>query len=304
VTTVCGHSFCEECLRKWLELARPPTCPIDRKIIPRECPAINIALRDTLAARAAPASVIRIQQIPLSDLEVDGGRPLGSGSFGSVRSAKWCGAPVALKVIDGDPDSVDQATLSSFQKEITVLSHLHHPNIVQLFGVYTDPSTGTTSLVLELADCDLDKHRSKRGALRPLPVEECVSVGLDIVRGLYFAHKRGITHNDLKPGNILMKGQIAKLCDFGLAKVLRATILSSRKSGIIGTLIYCAPENFDGKNAGYGKSPGDIYVRSLTSKFCANSLAVPPLSLSPLPPKCHNESLRALLAFCMSAQQE
>ena len=276
VTAPCGHSLCRACYIGWVARGgASPACPSCRDPLPREPPRINITLRDALAAasRARPAPALSI--IAEADLAIDASPAglLGEGGFGIVRRASWRGTPVAVKSLQRDASEVGEAPARAFTKEMVVLARLKHPNVVPVFGV-CHHADGRVSLVEELEAGGTLYRRLHPAGSTPAPAPmgpgEVARVGLDIARALAFAHAAGVTHNDIKSVNVLFHaGGAAVLADFGLAKRVRtalpsthAGILSSTGGGgggLLGTVQYTAPENFDDEGEGYGQPPGDVY---------------------------------------------
>jgi serine/threonine protein kinase/Tol biopolymer transport system component len=128
-----------------------------------------------------------------------------------------------------------------FEREARVIASLNHPHICQLYDV------GANYLVMEFVD-----GAPLKG---PLPVGKAVEYARQILDALDAAHRKGITHRDLKPGNILLTRQGIKLLDFGLAKQstpLKETDTTralTQQGQIAGTLQYMSPEQLQGKDA-------------------------------------------------------
>jgi Protein kinase domain/WD40-like Beta Propeller Repeat len=141
-----------------------------------------------------------------------------------------------------------------FEREARVISSLNHPNICTLYDV------GPNYLVMELVEGPTLAERIKEG---PIPLAEGLGIARQIADGLEAAHEKGITHRDLKPGNIKIKPDgTVKVLDFGLAKVGPRTAsgggqdpensptisMAATQAGVIlGTAAYMAPEQARGK---------------------------------------------------------
>src|SRR6202045_1208901 len=125
--------------------------------------------------------------------------PIGAGGMGEVWKARdtRLGREVAIKI------SSEQFS-ERFEREARAVAALNHPNICQLYDV------GPNYLVMEFIE--------GTPLSGPLPLEKAVEVAGQILDALDAAHQKGITHRDLKPGNILVTKQGIKLLDFGLAK--------------------------------------------------------------------------------------
>ena len=177
---------------------------------------------------------------------------------------------MAVKSLTRAAGDVGEAPLRAFHREIRVLAALRHPNVLPMFGL-VHARDGSVKLVVELAvGGDLFHTAGLAGSAAPgtgLPPAEALRLALDVARGLAYAHSRGVTHNDLKSLNILLDGAGgAKLCDFGLAKCVRAAlpntmaVLLSSTGGGGGTIPWTAPENLgDPATPGYGQPPADVH---------------------------------------------
>ena len=148
---------------------------------------------------------------------------LGAGGMGEVYRARdtRLDRTVAVKVL-----SRDQAThprgRERFEREARVISKLTHPHVCTLHdvGVATVAGVETQFLVMELVDGETLAARLQRG---PLPVDQAIKTGIEILDALSAAHAAGIIHRDLKPGNIMLTKSGVKLLDFGLARLRRAS---------------------------------------------------------------------------------
>ncbi len=148
--------------------------------------------------------------------------PLGAGGMGEVYRAKdtRLDRSVAIKVLPAD-FVADPASRARFDREARAISKLTHPHICTLYDVGDD--AGTPYLVMELLQGQTLAERLKKGAL---PLDEALTIAVQIADALSAAHKQGIVHRDLKPLNIMLtksgagssSAPHAKLLDFGLAK--------------------------------------------------------------------------------------
>ena len=231
---------------------------------------------------------------------------LGSGGMGEVYRARdtRLGRDVAVKVLYSHLCS-DRDLKARFEREARTISSLQHPNICTLHDI--GHQHGVEYLVMELVEGETLAHRLLRG---PLPAEQTTRYGAQIADALAEAHKLGITHRDLKPGNIMLTMAGAKLMDFGLAKQSsRAPLAStptemtteqSKLTGdgmLVGTFQYMAPEQLEGKDAD-GRTDifalGEVLNEMATGKpvFSGNSrasliaaiLTVEPVPISQLRP--------------------
>ncbi len=193
--------------------------------------------------------------------------PLGAGGMGEVYRARdtRLDRTVAIKVLASHLSSSPELK-QRFEREAKSISALNHPHICSLYDVGSQD--GIDYLVMEFLEGETLAERLRQGVL---PLKETLKVGMEVSEALEVAHRAGITHRDLKPGNIMLTKSGAKLMDFGLAKATaaglagasNAPLLSAARttSGpspmspltgvgeVIGTIQYMSPEQIEGKNA-------------------------------------------------------
>jgi eukaryotic-like serine/threonine-protein kinase len=181
--------------------------------------------------------------------------PLGAGGMGEVYRAKdtRLDRTIAIKILPAQL-SADPASKQRFEREAKAISALNHPNICVLYDVGNQD--GIEYLVMECLEGETLAKRLERGAL---PTEQVLKIGTEIADGLDKAHRSGVVHRDLKPGNIMLTKTGAKLLDFGLAKstVSAASALTmtaaagsspvTQEGMIVGTFQYMSPEQVEGK---------------------------------------------------------
>jgi serine/threonine protein kinase len=157
---------------------------------------------------------------------------------------------VAIKILSTH-FSADPARKLRFEREAKTVSALNHPNICSLFDVGSQD--GTDFLVME---CIEGESLAERLAKGPIPVQQVLKVGAEIADALDKAHRGGVVHRDLKPGNIMLTKTGAKLLDFGLAKptVDRSSAVTevagspvTEQGIVVGTFPYMSPEQVEGK---------------------------------------------------------
>ena len=184
--------------------------------------------------------------------------PLGAGGMGEVYKATdtRLDRTVAIKVllahVADDPDLRQR-----FEREAKTISSLNHPHICTLHDI--GQQDGIDYLVMEYLEGETLAQRLTKG---PLPLDQVLRYATEIADALDKAHRKGITHRDLKPGNIMLTKAGTKLLDFGLAKLrdpkTAGLSLSQRptqsasltgEGKILGTLQYMAPEQLEGKDA-------------------------------------------------------
>ncbi len=175
---------------------------------------------------------------------------IGAGGMGDVYRAHdhHLDRDVAIKVLPAGM-LADESARKRFHKEALALSRLNHPNIATIYDF--DTEQGVDFLVMELIPGITLSHKL---ALGPQPEKETLRLGIQLADGLADAHKHGVVHCDLKPGNLrLTTDGWLKILDFGLAKFRQqaadpAETQSTLQSGpISGTLPYMAPEQLLGE---------------------------------------------------------
>ncbi len=191
--------------------------------------------------------------------------PLGAGGMGEVYRARdtRLGRDVAIKVLPQHL-SANPEVRGRFEREAKTVSSLNHPNICTLFDVGREGDTDY--LVMELVDGETLAQRLSRGALPPGDV---LRLGAQIADALDRAHRAGVVHRDLKPGNVMLTKSGAKLMDFGLARATAAagpvsgsgatlsaltqspTMVSplTAEGAIVGTFQYMSPEQLEGRES-------------------------------------------------------
>jgi eukaryotic-like serine/threonine-protein kinase len=186
----------------------------------------------------------------------------GAGGMGEVYRARdtRLDRTVAIKILPAHLSDNPEAK-QRFDREARAISSLNHPNICTLFDV--GHQDGMDYLVMEFLEGETLASRLAKG---PLPPEQVLKYGIEICEGLEKAHKTGVIHRDLKPGNIMLTKTGAKLMDFGLAKAVAAgpspdssmTMTMSGPSAdqpltargtLVGTFQYMSPEQVEGNEA-------------------------------------------------------
>ncbi len=186
---------------------------------------------------------------------------IGSGGMGQVYRARdtRLGRDVAIKILPPELAS-HPGFQERFGREARIISSLNHPHICVLHDIGREE--GLDYLVMEHLQGESLAARLQRG---PLPPGELLGLAVQVADALDSAHRAGLVHRDLKPGNIMVTPSGAKLLDFGVAKSaavggLAGDLTSSptltspltaltAQGAIVGTFQYMAPELFEGKEA-------------------------------------------------------
>ncbi len=181
---------------------------------------------------------------------------LGYGGMSTVHLAfdQRLERQVAVKLL-AEHLAEDPTFVSRFQREAQAAARLVHPNIVQVFDSGLDERTGQHFIVMEYIE-----GRSCAEILRDegwVEVDEAALIIEQACEGLYYAHRHGVVHRDVKPGNLLRsrEGEV-KLADFGIAKATEQSSITQVGS-VLGTAAYLAPEQARGEEAG---PPADLYA--------------------------------------------
>jgi eukaryotic-like serine/threonine-protein kinase len=161
---------------------------------------------------------------------------------------------VAVKLL-AEHLAEDPTFVSRFQREAQAAARLVHPNIVQVFDSGQDERTGQYFIVMEYIE-----GSSCAEILRDdgwVEVEEAIGIVEQACEGLHYAHRNGVVHRDVKPGNLLRarEGEV-KLADFGIAKATEQSSITQVGS-VLGTAAYLAPEQARGEEAG---PSADLYA--------------------------------------------
>ena len=185
---------------------------------------------------------------------------LGAGGMGEVYRATdtRLGRTVAIKILP-EHLAADPQRRKRFEREARAVSSLNHPHICTLHDI--GEQDGIHYLVMELVEGDALQQRLEKGRL---PLDQALEYAIQIADALDKAHRQGVVHRDLKPGNIMITKSGTKLLDFGLAKLkgddteisplsqtptVDAPAPLTQEGTILGTLQYMAPEQLEGKEA-------------------------------------------------------
>lgn len=194
-----------------------------------------------------PVHVERDYVIPFSKIKLK--EKIASGGHGVVYRGTYHNVDVALKEVYYSV--FDDKAVEDFHKEAAIMSKLHHPHVVHLYGICHNAPY--LYIVTELVPSSLLALLS---AKRDVAMELRLRIGKEIADGMAFLHGRDIVHRDLKPGNVLLDREMhVRICDFGLARNDNI----GEMTGFVGTPAYMAPETMVGTRVSYDKSI-DVYA--------------------------------------------
>jgi serine/threonine protein kinase len=218
------------------------------------------------------------------------GDRLGSGGMSNVYRATdlILERTVAVKIL-AEHLSDDERFVARFRREALAVAKLIHPNIVQVYDTGIDESRHY--IVMEyVAGRSGAQILQRQGPLDP---ETAAEAGIQACAGLDYAHRRGIIHRDVKPGNLMVTGgpvgdgpMTVKLTDFGIARALAQTRITQVGS-VVGTAAYLAPEQVRGEEA----TPAtDVYALGVVLyQFLTGRLPYEGSSLAELAVRQQNE---------------
>ena len=179
--------------------------------------------------------------------------PIGAGGMGEVHKARdtRLDRTVAIKVL---PEHIAKREdlRARFEREARAVASLKHPHICTLFDIGSQDGAGY--MVMEFMEGETLADRIAKGAL---PLDQAIKFATQIADALDRAHRAGVTHRDVKPQNIMLTRDGAKVLDFGLAKSVpkvgptdeTLTAVLTTEGTVMGTPQYMAPEQFEGKEA-------------------------------------------------------
>ena len=262
-------------------------------------------LRERIAKRKR---LRRILAMPAAGDDEEGERPLpefpghevegqiGRGGMGVVYRARdvRLGRVVALKTL-AEARYATREQVERFLDEARAVARLRHPNIMAIHAI--GEHEGRPYLSLEYLEGGSLAQRLANGPMAPRPAAALVET---LARAVEVAHRAGVVHRDLKPGNVLLTAEgVPKVGDFGLAKLMDSDSALTCSGQVMGTPSYMAPEQAEGHSSRVGP-PADVYAlgailyQSLTGRppflghsaletirLAATTDAVPPTRLRP-----------------------
>jgi serine/threonine protein kinase len=185
-------------------------------------------------------------EIDRDEIDWGGQKPLGTGTYGVVVCAKWRGTPVAIKKVNIESEAKKAVAVADLRHEIAVMSHMHHPRVVQFLGACTRVTPWL--IVFEYLPGGTLQHAVDEGNF---PAHVAYKWSLECAQGLRYLHEhkpRPVIHRDLKPSNLLIDASgAAKIGDFGLARMIDIVKTLNETyvmTGETGSYRYMAPEVF------------------------------------------------------------
>lgn len=230
------------------------------------------------------------------------GQRLGSGGMSNVYMAtdRILERTVAVKIL-AEHLSDDERFVARFKREALAVAKLIHPNIVQVYDTGVDD--GRHYIVMEYVEGRSGAQILQRQG--PCEPETAAEIGVQACAGLDYAHRRGIIHRDVKPGNLMITGgpvgggeMTVKLTDFGIARAIEQTRITQVGS-VVGTAAYLAPEQVRGDEATPATDVyalGVVLYQFLTGRLpyegsTLAELAVRQQNEKPLPPSTYNDEV-------------
>ena len=238
------------------------------------------------------------------------GDRLGSGGMSNVYKATdlTLERTVAVKIL-AEHLSDDDRFVARFRREALAVARLIHPNIVQVYDTGVDEARHY--IVMEYVEGRSGAQILQRQG--PIGPETAAEVGAQACAGLDYAHRRGIIHRDVKPGNLMIVGgpvgggeMTVKLTDFGIARALEQTRITQVGS-VVGTAAYLAPEQVRGEEATPATDVyalGVVIYQFLTGRLpyegsTLAELAVRQQNERPLPPSTYNDEVPGPLGLAV-----
>ncbi|CAN5683729.1 hypothetical protein BH24ACT25_BH24ACT25_06150 [soil metagenome] len=200
---------------------------------------------------------------------------------------------VAVKLL-AEHLAEDESFVARFRREALSAARLQHPNVVQVFDSGQDPDSSRHYIVMEFVNgpscADLLRDQET------LEVEHTTDIVRGACNGLDYAHRQGVVHRDVKPGNLLISSESGnlKLADFGIAKAAEQTRITQVGS-VLGTAAYLSPEQARGEEAG---PASDIYSLGVCAyQFLAGRLPHEYGSLTELALKQQSDQVRPITDY-------
>lgn len=232
-------TVCIACQRTLVTGALPPVVPLPVKVVPA-------TPLQVVAGATAPSKMRKVGSLLAGRYRLL--REIGQGGFGSVyraRDMQQYGRLVAIKQINLErltPQEVIEAT-DTFNREVTLLSSLNHPNLPKIYAHFTDANHWY--LVMEYIEGQTLEEYLKRKRRGYLPLQQVLRIGLSVAKVLSYLHEQSpsVIFRDVKPANIMLTptGHVY-LIDFGIAR--RFSPQKNKDTGPLGSPGFAAPEQY------------------------------------------------------------
>ena len=215
---------------------------------------VGTAVKTAVGIAAGPAAAASRPQAGATDGADRGRQPATGSSAGSAPAGMSTvyqaldtvlERPVAVKLL-AEHLAEDEAFVARFRREALAAAKLMHPSVVQVFDSGRDDATDRHYIVMEYVDGP--SYADLLREYKQLEVEETVAIVRDACQALDYAHRAGVVHRDVKPGNLLHYSNetgTIKLADFGIAKAAERTRIT-QVSSVLGTAAYLSPEQARG----------------------------------------------------------
>ncbi len=171
---------------------------------------------------------------------------LGRGGTGRIYRARnlRSGQTVALKLLHFQPLEPAADSLRRLRQEAHAAAAVEHENVVRVFDLGV--AEGLAFIEMQLVEGPSLRERMRRDG--PMPPEQACLLCRQVLAGLAQVHRHGIVHGDIKPGNILLRGDgVPLLTDFGIARLLEETTSETPGSKVVGSPHFMAPEQWRGE---------------------------------------------------------
>lgn len=192
---------------------------------------------------------------------------LGAGGMGKVYAAVHLVTRrrFAIKMLHPEYSRYDEAR-RRFDREARVISTIDHPHIVELYD-YGETPAGVPFLVMEYMEGTTLRSYLGKHTSGPMPVNQAVLIAVQMAQALQHVHERGVVHRDVKPDNIQLEvddsqHMVAKLFDFGIARISSQEAVTQASSSPPRTLAYAAPEMYERRD--YLSPAIDVYALGVT----------------------------------------
>ncbi|MFK7769733.1 MAG: protein kinase [Mariniblastus sp.] len=278
--------FCQNCGKSIAEQTGAQTLVDSIEQIIPQTPTPLVSIDPTKfsesEATIAPTSKVVVPKQPMGQGEIVGPyrleRWLGSGGMGNVWEAVEVktGRRVALKRLSKSMVT-DESYLKRFVREARLAAKISHPRVTFVYNTGTDKGQPYIAMELMPGKTLADKVESEG----PLDIRTAVDRTLDMVDGLIAAHRQGMVHRDVKPGNCFLDtDDTVKIGDFGLSKSLISNDVNLTQTGtFMGTPSYAAPEQIrggelDGRTDGYAVGATLYFLLTARTPFKGDAMSV------------------------------